>query len=753
MGWASGGRNTTGPISGAVDFNLWHEWYFFVGGKKVNGPALQLIIAAGIFKHGAETNYYILTRSKSNASTMKFWKGTMPAAGGNGEINPTWTNTESYLFSDFLDTPYTATQWGYPTGTAYVSPKGKAYFSLCMEKEDDVDGATIQKKLVLMEADLITGDLIIKRDNSDSLPWMEASWSEVIENGTSHEPMELYEFPCTPDFGGQTPVDTSAGDPGSFSQTYSAQYTNKNRKNGTIIRTFGGLDKLYIYESTIDYSGQASFNGVEGGATQEIGEVTWDCALPPLTRYADWITYKRTVNLTRSDTENGVATVNCYSSTNGESQELVDSLVVWEYTVEIAANQSYPIWNKAIPIVGATVSNGGYNWEVSQTTGEIAPNISPVGGSAVLRLTTRRILDHHPQIKNSWVYIEDEAEWNLIARTGTRTIRYIDKGVTKHEIVCPVLTEDPFTASQDATDSNPGHRINGDDDGPFPIGKYVYGYGVYSGVNPIPRNADTGDILGLGLNTLSGSRTPWTPAAVPGTFDKDFLVASFGRAHINTSDPGEMRDLEPQAQSFWTVGSGSSGPDIGLFDVVWPSVYFGEARYFGQGHWGTGQELSFPAAGELYRPATVAVHRKTERRKEKPYIWLKKDVYADEVATGVGKTYKRVIGAWFSGGEPSKTDGLHSVIGCFTSPSDYDLTVQDFANGVTRVIGDLANYHIWWTKTPTPTPTTGYPPFTATNIQTLATSDWYIESNILTEEQIKTLTGEISVDIFEVGII
>jgi hypothetical protein len=712
IGFSSAGQYYGQRLSGGlIQYDNSGDNGFFIGGYKIK--LYGYIVAAGIFQDEDKKHHYYAVQWWGSSMSIK--QGTMPGPNGQGEIDPTWTTLETFNYADYADSPTFDERWGCPTGNAFVNKKGHAYIGVPMEKDVVVDGTNYHVfPMCLLKFDMVKATLTIVRDNLDAMPDNSYSghYSEH-DNAGQIFPFDMQTFSSCSDTPDSAPAYNDDQDFRECGGT--ASYSNKGRP--MLLRTFGGLDRLYTYELEVEWSLSSSFSEQCGGWNQQTAScVTHNCYEDNHDVFHTWYYLKGTGSINLNEMESGVTTIYVYDYDQGEgARKVVDSLDVIIINVNINVSQGYTKVYQ--PLNAQTAASYGV-----ESLGDTAESSKDnVGGGGFVSIIRRQVLDHHPQIKDSWSYIETEEVYDGMAGVlQEKVIRIVQMG----KVV------DQFT-SDIAAAGHMGHEFfdysvksNGEG-GQMPNMSTVLTIHMYTSyVNNVyaPNWNTFFEGVGKGVSSVTSQD--------PGILTQQFHGAFRYEGAIN-NEPAPMR-LNGGSSCAMVRGSRLSSRTLGRFALN-QSVY-------GSGKYGHGFDFTFwGGSSSTSNLNSVAVHRPIGKKKVHPYIWIKKKIHYDTGTDAIYGNYKTALAA--SGqvfakivASPDSPNGIADTYG-----ANY------WQNEICNQVGEYVYYTIFWTKTFD---------YDTTEWPALADSgEWYIESNVLTDDQIKKLTEEESLDIIGIGII
>lgn len=455
-----------------------------------------------------------------------------------------------------------------------------------------------------------------------------------------------------------------------------------------VLCMYGGLDKMYHYE-------------LDGNITEgRVGQ----SSIAAGTKYTadeDHEYYTFTGSLTQTRQGQGDFRINVYE----DEDKLVDSLILESHDV------NYNITGEATFAGHRDRRSGGY------------------GGVGHGRRTLRYVIDHHPQVKNSWEYMQFVTDWDDVSRVGTNTYSYHRDGKTLHSITTSITAAPDYARDGNTLNAGfPGEGWSGDGSG-------ITDWNINDGNNPDVRwkyhNFDNEvDADGYLTGGKIPNNDPWHPVVNWRSDVPDWDETSSqhnGSYHLDSGQMGQpyitYNDLKPEQ------GSGRpSNPACGWGPTKrnYNTILVDNSYYeFGSS---TGFDIAQPGATgpnrKLYRPEVRAVHRNIKGLKEKPFISLRRKVYMHDTPLARGSRpyvpywYTRADGDWWqvylAYRAPSADEGLANPLW------------QDLYGDVSV---DSRDNILWWSK-PLGNARDGYD-----------WDEWEWKSNILDEKQINAIVG------------
>ena len=711
-GYFGAGHFQNTYATGTAERVDYHGVNLYCAGNEIKGIGAR-IIAAGIFLNSSEElRYFILTHSGS--PNLEIHEGTMPGPDGTGLIEPTWTLKTSFLYTDYADSVLGGwnAYWGPCVGNAFINQNGEAFISIPIERDIvTTTGTTHQHVLHLLKIDMVNGTLEILRDNLDAIPYVSAIGDYNYVSGSAGPgPLSAYFSYCitptpeTPPIGGSTNAERTCSG--------ATSYNNKGRP--LLVRTFGGLDSLYTYEMETSYDYSHSYNATVNSWTENNGLFSIDCDFGggPITKTYTWYGWTGIGSITRNDNEEGITTVYVYDhGPNGDSKREIDSLVVYEKHGSVTATQSYsPV---AYPLTETFLDI----YVLSPTRAIVSANflgsVGPITGTGIVTTIRRTILDHHPQIANSWVYAEVEQTYDVVQGVCQENIyRIVEHGKVTLTFTSQVgdagfFGHEFFDPSVKARDADPAITI-----------PYVTTTTAISGPDPdgVYLDWNTGF-----QNIASGS--VWWPDN-----DVTALTKRFFQWFTYNSGP----NLQPEPMYIL----GTDGVlSLGLGGGPVNTHFALNENTFGAGKWAsdTGATFKENTGWDAVNLGSAAVHRIIKGIR--PYVWLKRKIYADtSAACGIKhglETARNVLDV--------------KINSAPSGACEYTLGGGDWQNEIAIQIGESDRYSVFWTQ---------WFDVTQSRWQTLAEDgEWYIESNVLSDADILRLTKEEQLDVYGIAII
>jgi len=700
-------------------FNQWQpinqKAYFYEGGQKINGPIDRNIIGAC----KVENVYYLLTYGETD-STLESWKW--------GSSIGDWISTGTYAYegpglsnlSDGIGSGIPApthTTWG-NVANAFVNSNGEAFIVTPItiyvppqEPANSISANIVTARATYMNCphyiriNLITGALYVIDNNIENVP-------TVVYNGryddTNAPSFTESEYTVTRDrtywdsSSDQSTLGTISLPTGSANEfVISRTVSASNLGRPFILRGFGGLSSMFTYELEIAetaYFSQTSYTSNFSFIPPTVFREGTVYTNGPCSPGTFWYSYTDTspgVSWRNNDKFSEVitqkATIYCYDrGTSGLEKKLVSSIALRDFLDQ----RSHNVWH---------TSSSGYvdmsylhSTETSTLYGLIQEThaILPVPDKMRSRTDSSSCSNFWRQVLDHHPQIDSwsyiESEYDMV---GGYDQNDYDSNLSTNNQAYGTKSIDYYELGTFVQNSTGG--------------RFLRNVGFYGTSPSIPSHGFVIDdaVVTSPISTPNSCGTSYTEGwTMPAGPRYDFMATPIrytesGYGHGPYTSVPLLSPFVPEMQKV-----SFTAKDYKLLDEPNLGIDF---SYFGSAIDTDAAPILFPNNDKYDHTiggglGKVAVHRPLKKGGKRPYIWLKHKAHAALVLSN-------------------------------TSVPGFKLATETSSTYAFETV-------------PSPTDKMDWPAHADAG-------EWYIESNILSEEQIKKLTEEASTDIIGIGVI